>query len=150
MGAAVTAIPVADILIPVAGGPTLAADMLTPAAAAIPAGAATRVVEPILADVPILVEEATTVEAVTMADVATMVDAAITAVAATMAVVALVSASGFTAHRTGTGMLRATTINPIIAIPTATTISGVIGIPRPRAAMQTNTGMPRTGISVCR
>jgi hypothetical protein len=130
----VAAVTLADkpILAPAA----ILADKRIPAATATLAGKAT------LADEPIPVDEVIPAVAATRVNEAITVGANMSAngAGATMTgIVAVVaSASGTTAHLTR--MVPAIT-NRTIAIPTATTINGAIGIPQPLAVTPTRTGI---------
>ena len=96
----------------------------------IPGGAATLAVKPFrVAAIP--ADEATTVGAIMTGDGA---GATMTGIVAVVA-----SVSGTTVHLTR--MAPAITTSRTIAIPTATTINGAIGILQPRAATPTHTGI---------
>jgi hypothetical protein len=128
-----------------------AGDTLTRVVAATPVdGPIPAAGEPTPVGVRTLAAEVTTADGVTTAVAAITVVAAIMVVGAIM-VVDLALALGITALPiTGTDTPPATTTGRIIAIPTATTISGETGAHRPQVATQTNTAMPRMGISVYR
>jgi hypothetical protein len=111
------------------------------ARAAILAGAATLVAAVTLADKRIPADEPIPAVEATPADEAITVGATMTVVGAgvTGIVAAVASASGTTPHLTR--MVPAIPTSRTIAIPTATTINGAIGIPQPLAATPARTGI---------
>ena len=121
---------------PILAAAAILADKHIPVAAATLADKATLTDKRILVDDPILAVAATPVDEATTVGGNMTADGGGATMTGIVAVVA--SASGTTALLTRTAPA---ITNRTIAIPTATTINGAIGIPQPQAATPTRTGI---------
>ena len=122
---------------PILAAAAILADKHIPVAAATLADKATLTDKRILVDDPILAVAATPVDEATTVGGNMTADGGGATMTGIVAVVA--SVLGTTVHLTR--MAPAITTSRTIAIPTATTINGAIGILQPRAATPTHTGI---------